>query len=465
MVFSSLLFLFVFLPAVLLVYYLVPLKWRNAVLLAFSLVFYGWGEPVYVFVMIASIAMDYLFGLWLDRERGNGKKAKLIVTLSVALNLLIFFVFKYLDFFIENLRLIPAFSNLRPLGITLPIGISFYTFQKMSYVIDLYRGNCKAQKNAVSFGAYVTMFPQLIAGPIVKYRDVAEQLGERGYSLSRFGKGAGIFTVGLAKKVLLANTIGALYDAYKILPVSGLTTAGAWLGTIAFTFQIYFDFSGYSDMAVGLGKMLGFEFMRNFEYPYISRSVTEFWRRWHISLSTWFREYLYIPLGGNRVSKPRWFFNILIVWLVTGFWHGASWNFVLWGLYYAILLMIEKQFLLKWLEKLPRWIGHIYTAFAFTLGWGIFACADSLRRCADWLKALFGSGALFCAADGYYLRSYLPAFVILTLACLPCWKKQYTALGEKTRGVLDAALICLGLLLCTAAMVDSSYNPFLYFRF
>lgn len=459
--------MFVFLPAVLLVYYLVPLKWRNAVLLAFSLVFYGWGEPVYVFVMIASIAMDYFFGLWLEKEkrRENDRGAKLAVALSVTLNLLIFFVFKYLDFFIENLRLIPGLSSLRPLGITLPIGISFYTFQKMSYIIDLYRGECGAQKNAVSFGAYVTMFPQLIAGPIVKYRDVASQLEAREYSMPRFGEGAGIFTVGLAKKILLANGIGALYDAYKLLPAAQLTTAGTWLATIAFTFQIYFDFSGYSDMAVGLGKMLGFEFMRNFDYPYISRSVTEFWRRWHISLSTWFREYLYIPLGGNRVSHARWFFNILIVWLVTGFWHGASWNFVLWGLYYAALLIIEKQFLLKLLDDLPRWIGRVYTALAFTLGWGIFACSDSLLQCAGWIKALFGSGALFNAADGYYLQSYLPMLIALSLACLPCWKKYYLALGEKRRRALDAALVCLGLLLCTAAMVDSSYNPFLYFRF
>lgn len=465
MVFSSIPFLFAFLPAVLLIYYLVPLKWRNFVLLVFSLLFYGWGEPIYVFVMIGSIAMDYFFGIMIEKHRGDRRKARTFLALSVLLNLLIFFFFKYLDFCIENLRLIPGLQNLRPLGITLPIGISFYTFQKMSYVIDVYRGDGRVQKNIVNFGTYISMFPQLIAGPIVKYKDIDTQLSSRTHSGARFSEGVSIFVVGLCKKVLLANGIGALWDASIAQGAANLTTAGAWIGVVAYAFQIYFDFSGYSDMAIGLGHMFGFTFLRNFEYPYISRSITEFWRRWHISLSTWFREYLYIPLGGNRVGVSRWIFNLLVVWMVTGLWHGAAWNFLLWGLYYAVLLILEKLFLLRLLERLPRVFRHIYALLAVLVGWAIFACT-SLKECVALLASLFGGGAgLWCATDAYYLRSYLPMLLVLAFASLPVATRWFTRLPERRRHVLTPILVLAGLFLCVVTIVDSSYNPFLYFRF
>ncbi len=465
MVFSSTLFLFVFLPASLLLYYLVPFRLRNLVLLLFSLIFYGWGEPLYVFVMIASIAMDYLFGYLIGKNDASEPKRRLYLILSIALNLAVFFFFKYLDFVIENLRLLPGLDGLETLGVSLPIGISFYTFQKMSYVIDVYRRDVRAQKNPVSFGAYVTMFPQLIAGPIIKYKDVDEQLTRRSCDAEGFASGVSVFMVGLCKKLLLANTVGQLFDAYKAMGVGMLTTAGAWLAVLAYSFQIYFDFSGYSDMAVGLGRMLGFEFMRNFEYPYIARSVTEFWRRWHISLSTWFREYLYIPLGGNRVKRSRWLLNILIVWLVTGLWHGAAWNFVLWGLYYALLLIAEKLFLQKLLAKLPRFFGHLYALLCIMVGWALFA-SDSLGACLSLLSCMFtAKNGLYAAADGYFLRSYLPMLVVMALASLPLATRFYQSLSPRTRRVCGTLLVLMALVVCTAVIVDSSYNPFLYFRF
>ena len=324
MVFSSILFMFIYLPVVLALYYLSPLKWRCIVLFVVNLIFYGWGEPIYVSLMIFSTVVDYVHGMLVEKYRANDKLARKIVLSSVLINLGLLFFFKYIDFFIANLALIPAFSSLKPLGVSLPIGISFYTFQTMSYTIDVYRNDAPVQKNIIKFGDYVSLFPQLIAGPIVRYKDVAEQLNEREHSVDKFASGVRRFIVGLAKKVLLANNIGMLWDVYKVMPAEELTTLGAWLGIIAFSFQIYFDFSGYSDMAIGLGRMIGFEFLENFNYPYISKSITEFWRRWHISLGTWFREYVYIPLGGNRKGTLRTFLNIFIVWAITGFWHGAS---------------------------------------------------------------------------------------------------------------------------------------------
>ena len=463
MVFSSLMFLFVYLPIVLAVYYLVPLKWRNPVLFLASLLFYGWGEPVYLSVMIASIAVNYGFGLLVERFRAEDKKARLVVLSSVLFNLALLFFFKYFDFVIENLCRIGPFSSLRPLGLELPIGISFYTFQTMSYTIDFYRGEARPQKNFITFGTFVTLFPQLIAGPILQYRDLDDQLRERTSSVAKFAAGVQIFIIGLAKKVLLANSIGALWDVYSAAAPSCL---GAWLGVIAFSFQIYFDFSGYSDMAVGLGRMLGFEFMRNFNYPYISRSITEFWRRWHISLGAWFRNYLYIPLGGNRKGRARWLINILIVWAATGFWHGASWNFLLWGLYFALILMLEKLFLLRLLEKTPRPLQHIYALFFIVVGWALFGLED-IGACGRYLSAMFGLNGtpLYTAQDGYYLMSYARLFPILILACTPLGAHLWHKIGEKPRSVLTLILCLIALVLSTAYLVDSTYNPFLYFRF
>ena len=467
MVFSSLYFLFLYLPAVLAAYYLAPLRWRNAVLLVLNLIFYGWGEPVYILIMFASIAIDYTHGILVARakQHGNDKAARLAVASSVIFNLGLLFFFKYWDFIAGTLPAI-GLGFMPKLGLELPIGISFYTFQTMSYTIDVYRGDAKVQKNIVNFGTFVTLFPQLIAGPIIKYKDLGEQIDQRSHSPEQFASGVQVFVVGLAKKVLLANNLGMLWDTYKALPASQLTTAGAWLGIIAFSLQLYFDFSGYSDMAVGLGRMLGFEFMRNFNYPYISRSVTEFWRRWHISLGTWFREYMYIPLGGNRVSRPRLFFNLLVVWAATGIWHGASWNFLLWGLYFAALLILEKAVLLRVLEKLPRALQHLYAIFLAVVSWAIFAVED-LGHLGVYLKAMFGfaQGGLADGAFRYHLVSYLPVLMIAAVASTPLGVKLWKRLPERPMKLVLPVLLLAGLTLSTAYLVDATYNPFLYFRF
>ena len=352
------------------------------------------------------------------------------------------------------------------LGLSLPIGISFYTFQTMSYTIDVYRGDAQEQRNIITFGTFVTLFPQLIAGPIIRYKDLDDQLRERTHSADLFASGVQIFIIGLAKKVLLANNIGMLWDAYKATPVAELTVAGAWLGVLAFAFQIYFDFCGYSEMAIGLGRMFGFEFIKNFDYPYISKSITEFWRRWHMSLGTWFREYLYIPLGGNRVSKPRLFFNLMVVWAATGIWHGASWNFLLWGLYFGVILILEKAFLLKILRQLPAAIQHIYTLFLVLVSWAIFAVED-FSHMGSYLKAMFGM-APGGGADSnffYYLAAYLPILIIAAVASTPLMAKLWKKLPKKVILVLLPILVLLGLLISTSYLVDATYNPFLYFRF
>ena len=458
-------FLFVYLPVTLAVYYLAPLKARNLVLLLVSLVFYGWGEPLYIAVMVASVAINGAFGLLVEKNRADDKKARRAVLSSVLFNLALLFFFKYFDFAVENLKHIPALSGLRPLGLTLPIGISFYTFQTMSYTIDVYRGQARPQRNIVTFGTFVTLFPQLIAGPILQYRDLDRQLTGREHTADKFASGVEIFCVGLAKKVLLANSIGSLWDVYKAMDPASLTALGAWMGVIAFSFQIYFDFSGYSDMAVGLGRMFGFEFMRNFNYPYVSRSITEFWRRWHISLGAWFRNYVYIPLGGNRRGIRRQLFNILVVWAATGFWHGASWNFLLWGLYFAALLMLEKLFLLKWLEKAPRVLQHVYALFFIVVGWALFGLED-LSRCAAYLTAMFGGGAgLWSALDGYELSSYAALLPALVIGSTPLMASLFNRLGAKARSGAALALAAAALIVCTAYLVDATYNPFLYFRF
>ena len=470
MVFSSLEFLLMFLTITLLVYFIVPLKARNIVLLIVSLIFYGWGEPVYVFLMIFTIAVDYIFGLLVERnlKKDDRKKAKTCLVLSIVINLSILGFFKYYDFFVSNLRLIPGLSGLPLLGLSLPIGISFYTFQALSYVIDVYRGDTGAQHNAAAFGAYVTLYPQLIAGPIVRYKDVDDQLTEREHSVPLFADGVRTFVAGMGKKVLLANMAGQLWEYFKATPTDERTVVGAWLGMLCYTFQIYFDFSGYSDMAIGLGKMIGFRFLENFNYPYISKSITEFWRRWHISLGTWFREYVYIPLGGNRCSRAKNLRNIFIVWFLTGFWHGASWNYILWGLYYFVLLMIEKTFLLEKLKKAPAVVSHIYTMFFVVIGWLLFVFED-LSTGVVWLGNMFGVGVSGVASgsDVYNLLRNLIFFAILVVACTPLPKKLWKKFTDGSAAVKTISAIgcTLTLLLSMAYLVDSTFNPFLYFRF
>ena len=463
MVFSGLPFLFFYLVVTLLIYKLTPLKLRNLVLLIASLFFYGWGEPVYIVIMFLSIAVDYTHGMLVERWRENDRKARMAVASSVFLNLLILVTFKYYDFLAGSLNSITGW-NIPLLGVSMPIGISFYTFQTMSYTIDVYRKDAPVQRNIVTFGTFVTLFPQLIAGPIIQYKSVADQLQCRREDLEKFVSGIQRFCVGLAKKVLLANAVGKLWDVFLATDTAELTVLGGWLGLIAYAFQIYFDFSGYSDMAIGLGRMFGFEFIENFNYPYISRSVVEFWKRWHISLTNWFREYVYFPLGGNRVSKPKWIRNILIVWLLTGIWHGAGWNFLLWGLYYALFMLAERLFLGKWLDKLPAVVRHIYTMAVVLVDWGLFAIED-MGQLGHYLMVCFGGGALVDAFTLYQLWSYLPLLVILTFAATPAGRKLYLRLPEKVQSVLTPVLVLLSLVLCTASLVDASYNPFLYFRF
>ena len=467
MVFSTPIFMFYFLVFTLAVYYMVPRKLRNPVLLCASLFFYWWGERVFVAIMFLSTAIDYTHGLLVERckAKGNDKGAKRAVASSIVFNLALLGFFKYWDFIAGSLQAV-GLSFMPTLGIHLPIGISFYTFQTMSYTIDVYRGDARAQRSILNFGTFVTLFPQLIAGPIIKYKDLGDQIDQRTCSADKFASGVQIFMVGLGKKLLVANNVGALWDSYKAMALSDLTVAGAWLGVLAFTFQIYFDFSGYSDMAVGLGRMLGFEFLPNFNYPYISKSITEFWRRWHISLSTWFREYLYIPLGGNRCSKPRWMFNLFVVWAATGIWHGANWTFLFWGLYFFALLMLEKFFLLKPLEKAPAIVGHVYTLVLVMVSWAIFAIED-LSHLGGYLKVMFGLGGVPLADSwfGYYLTGYLPVLCLAAAASTPLGASVYRRLGTRAQQAVCTVLVAGGLLVCTAYLVAGTYNPFLYFNF
>lgn len=473
MVFSSLLFLFLFLPVVFILYFMVPPRFRNLVLLLVSLFFYAWGEPIYVLLMIATIIIDYIHGLLIEKfqKRNQPKHAKFVLISTVIINIGMLGFFKYTDFIIGNINDIFQIS-IPLLKIALPIGISFYTFQIMSYVIDVYRGDVKAQHNIISFGAYVVLFPQLIAGPIVRYQTIAEQLDERKETLLEFSEGVKRFMIGLSKKVLLANNIGILWDqisAQNILHVPALT---AWIGILAFTFQIYFDFSGYSDMAIGMGHMFGFHFLENFEYPYMSKSITEFWRRWHISLSTWFKEYVYIPLGGNRHGLIKQIRNILIVWLLTGIWHGAAWNFILWGVYFGVLLIIEKLFLLKYLQKVPHFVGHIYTMILVVISWVIFAF-DDFSKVISYLGAMFGAnGAGFMNGETVYIL-YTNLFLLLVLffASMDWGKKLWAKFLIKFKHrplmieiIKNVAFVGV-FVLTVAYLVNASYNPFLYFRF
>lgn len=461
MVFSSLLFLFIFLPIFLICYTLVPVVLRNLILFLGSLMFYAWGEPVYVGIMLFSTVLDYTCGRIIDRYRNHAFLPKVGLGLSLLGNLGLLGYFKYADFFIGNLNSALG-TSLELLNLALPIGISFYTFQTMSYTIDLYRGKISVQKNILTFGAYVTMFPQLIAGPIVTYSHVEKELNERKLSFDGLGGGSIRFIEGLGKKVLLANNIGLLWDQISQTAISELSILSAWLGMIAFGLQLYFDFSGYSDMAIGLGQILGFTFPENFNYPYISRSVTEFWRRWHMTLGSWFREYVYIPLGGNRTSKARFYSNLFVVWFLTGFWHGAGWNFIVWGLMFGFLMIIERGFLLQKLEKCPAIIAHGYLLVVILISW-VFFSHDDLSIGLLYLKTLFGStGTPFITQATLYQLSNF--FILLILGGLFA-----TPLMKKLKGKLPDFILYIFyigvLVISTAYLVDATFNPFLYFRF
>ena len=466
MVFSSVLFLFRFLPIFMICYFLVPRKMKNLVLFLGSLVFYAWGEPVYIFLMLFSTISDYVWGRLIEEYRGKDR-SRIFLLCSIVINLFILGFFKYADFLLQTVNTVFG-TSIPLLKLPLPIGISFYTFQTMSYVIDVYRGDTKAQRNILQFGVYVTMFPQLIAGPIVRYSDIAVQLKTREHSVAEAAAGARRFVLGLAKKILLANLLGELVSSFRAS--ADLSVLYYWLSAVAFTLQIYYDFSGYSDMAIGLGRIFGFRFPENFRYPYLSGSITEFWRRWHISLGSWFRDYLYIPLGGNRKGSARQLLNILLVWLATGLWHGAAWNFVLWGLLYAILLTAEKLFLLRGLQKL-RVLNHVYVLLFVTLGFVLFD-ASSVQDAAQSIRAMFGGGGLplVSTESVYELRSCAVLLLLAVLGAMPLPKKLYTVaqhsrMGRMISAILEPVGLTALLAVCTAFLVDGSFNPFLYFRF
>ena len=470
MLFASTVFIFAFLPAVLLLYYVVLKKFRtaqNILLLVASLLFYAWGEPKYVLIMILSIIVNYLFGLLVDKFRASKTKSRLVIALTVVFNLGVLYIFKYLMFTIENINSIAGLHLSVP-NIVLPIGISFFTFQAMSYVIDVYREKGEAQKNPLNVGLYISFFPQLIAGPIVRYETVAYQIKHREESFEKFSEGVCRFIIGLAKKVLLANTMAVVADYAFDMPNSELTVVMAWVGAIAYTFQIFFDFGGYSDMAIGLGKMFGFDFLENFNYPYISLSVSEFWRRWHMSLGTWFRDYVYFPLGGSRVkSKARLVFNLFVVWSLTGIWHGANWTFLCWGLMYFVLLTIEK--LIGWEKKYPdkmKILRRIYTLFFVVMGWVLFR-ADSIGDAGAYFATMFGGGNLIDDTTIYYALNYIVYFVIAILVSTPIFKKlSLKANGDNPAIVAVSTVgLCILLLVSVSYIVKGAYNPFIYFNF
>lgn len=470
MLFSSITFLFLFLPVTVLIYYLVPQKTRNLVLLIASLFFYAWGEPVYVVLMILSILLNFFCGKDIGEKRADPVRAKRSLIFAVVMNVLILGFFKYYGLLMETLNvLFPYEIPYRELA--LPIGISFYTFQELSYLIDIYRGNAKPQQRLLPFALYISMFPQLIAGPIVRYVDIEAQLLNRVMSMRKFGQGVMYFIVGFAKKVVLADSIGALYEQITALPIGSFSVLTAWVGCLAFAFQIYFDFSGYSDMAIGLGKMFGFEFRKNFQYPYIAKNIGEFWRRWHISLGTWFREYVYIPLGGNKCPASRHLLNLLIVWALTGLWHGAQWNFLAWGLYYGVILILERYVWGRALGRLPAFVQHIYTFVLVLIGW-VFFFSPSLGAARDYLGVMFGAGAsAWIDRQGFY---FLLTHWLLFLLCV---------IGSSLRGMnilrlltgsyesrrirqIAACVVYIGMFLVSLAfLVTESFHPFLYFRF
>ena len=461
MLFSSIPFLYYFLPAVMALYFLVPRNWKNAVLLLFSLVFYGWGEPKLLALMAFTVAVFYSCGLAIAQaQQPRWRKTWLLVSVVTGLSLLA--LFKYADFFIGSVNAVTGLS-LPLLKLALPVGISFYTFQCLSYTIDVYRGNARPQKDPVSFACYVTLFPQLIAGPIVRYVDVARELEDRSHSLEDISDGLQRFLMGLGKKILIADNLALFIKLFRESSEPSLLFY--WLYAIAFTLNIYFDFSGYSDMAIGLGRIFGFHFLENFNYPYLSKSVTEFWRRWHMSLGSWFRDYVYIPMGGNRVSRGKWVFNILTVWLLTGAWHGAAWNFVLWGLLFAVLLLLEKW--IPALQSLPDWLRRVYVLLAVAFSFVLFN-AESMTQAAGDFAALLGFAGLPLTTPEtlYYLRSYAPLFAAAILGATPFPRRTAeAALGTPTGRVLRPVVLALILLICTAYLLDGSFSPFLYFRF
>ncbi len=463
MVFSSITFLFYFLPIVLGIYYIVPTKLKNLVLLVASFVFYFFGEPVYVLLMAFSIIVAYIFGILIDKFKDT-KYSKIFLILGITISIGLLVYFKYANFIIENLNFWLN-NKIDFIYVALPIGISFYTFQMLSYLIDVYKNKTKVQKNILKLAMYISLFPQLIAGPIVRYRDINDQIDNRKHTMEKFALGVRRFIIGLSKKVLIANVLGEMINTF--LSSSEMSVLYYWLYGISTMLQIYFDFSGYSDMAIGLGKMFGFDFMENFNYPYIAKSITDFWRRWHISLSSWFRDYVYIQLGGNRTSKVKWLRNILIVWFLTGLWHGAAWNFVIWGLYFGILLIIEKVFLSKYLEKLPSIISHLYVLLLVMISFIIFN-GENVNQIIENLCGLIGIGNIPIVSPEsiYYLKSYFVVIICGIIFATPILKNIITSNNKKKfiNALEPIALLCL-LIICTAYIVDGSFNPFLYFRF
>lgn len=456
MIFSSITFLFYFLPLVLLLYYIVPNKVKNLVLLLSSLIFYAWGEPKYIILMIFSSIVDYTIAIIIDKYRGK-IQSKIALCCSVLINLSLLFFFKYTDFFIEISNNIFS-TNFELLNLALPIGISFYTFQTMSYSIDVYRGDAPVQKRFISLATYIALFPQLVAGPIVRYQTVAEQMNERKHSISKFEDGVYRFCLGMCKKVILANNIGLIWNNVKVLEFSEISLLTAWLGICSFGLQIYFDFSGYSDMAIGLGKMFGFDFIENFKYPYISKSITEFWRRWHMSLGQWFRDYVYIPLGGNRKGTKRWLLNIFIVWMLTGLWHGAYYNFVLWGIYFGLILLIEKLYIYEKLSKLPSFVQHFYVLFLVSMSWVLFEVM-SINDIFVYIKSMLVNTNII---DSTFTYLFIPNLFIIVLSILSA-----TPIFEKyiSNKIVKKSIVLIGFIISICFLIDASFNPFLYFRF
>ncbi len=469
MLFSSITFLFLFLPVVLAVYYLVPGKAKSVILLMASLIFYAWGEPVYVVLMILSILLNYFCGRDIKENEDDPGKAKFNVVFAVSANLLILGFFKYYGFLLDTFNAMFS-ADIAYRELPLPVGISFYTFQAISYIVDIYRGKAQPQKNILYFALYITMFPQLIAGPIVRYADIEIQLKYRRLSAQRFGQGTMYFIIGLAKKTIIANSMGAVFEQISEMPAGSLSVLTAWLGAFSYAFQIYFDFSGYSDMAIGLGKMFGFEFKKNFDYPYVSKSVTEFWRRWHISLSTWFREYVYIPLGGNRCSAFRNICNLMIVWALTGMWHGAAWNFIAWGVYYGVILVMEKYVWGASLESFPNVVKHIYTGIMVLVGW-VFFFSPSLGYTLRYLGAMIGGGAGIVDRQGAFLFfGHWLLYLIAVLGSSALGMRLVTAVPRMTsngraKAVVSAVIYMVIFVISVAFLVTDTFNPFLYFRF
>ena len=463
MIFSSIPFLFFFFPLFILLYFTLPFKYKNHILLLFSLIFYAWGEPIYILLMIFSSIVDFINGKNIEKHKDDNKKKKIYLIISIIINISLLGFFKYADFFIKVINNILNL-DIPLLNLGLPIGISFFTFQTMSYSIDVYRGDVKAEKDFLTFMTYVCMFPQLIAGPIVRYETVSSELHKRDINFKKFADGFTRFLRGLFKKVLIANNIGLLFTLITSSEVNDISIMTGVLAIVSYAFQIYFDFSGYSDMAIGMGNMCGFTFLENFNYPYISKSITEFWRRWHISLSSWFKDYVYIPLGGSRVNILKNIRNILIVWILTGFWHGASWNFIFWGLYYGILLLLEKFVLKKYIDKLPDFVKHIYTIVLVFIGWMIFAFDDS-KYLFGFIKALT-SNKFVDSAFLYYFKNYFLILVIATLFSLPVYPK----VKEKMNNTIFTSLLSISIyviifIVTLSYLVSDTYNPFLYFRF